>query len=177
MPDALLVWAEIPGFPGYEASRNGDIRSWRINGKATGKAEMPRLLKQGERKGYKRVVLRRSCGEPLTTLFVHRAVLAAFRGPCPKGLEARHINGNSLDNRLSNLEWSTKAQNEVDKIAHGTAYIGSRGMRRKLNGRTVRVIRERFRAGESLADLGRDYGVSWQTIQAAVTGRTWKHVS
>lgn len=51
---------------------------------------------------------------------VHRLVLEAFVGPCPTEMEARHLNGDRMDNRLENLRWGTKSENAYDKIRHGT---------------------------------------------------------
>ena len=42
---------------------------------------------------------------------VSHAVLEAWGFPRPKGYECDHINGNHTDNRLTNLEWVTRAEN------------------------------------------------------------------
>jgi len=42
---------------------------------------------------------------------VSHAVLEAWGFPRPKGYECDHINGNHTDNRLTNLEWVTHAEN------------------------------------------------------------------
>ena len=44
-------------------------------------------------------------------ILVHHAVLSAWVGPRPEGMECDHINGDSLDNRLCNLEWVTHEEN------------------------------------------------------------------
>jgi hypothetical protein len=46
--------------------------------------------------------------------------MLAFVGPCPAGLEIRHLNGNATDNHLSNLTYGTKSENELDRVRHGT---------------------------------------------------------
>lgn len=50
--------------------------------------------------------------------YIHRLVLEAFVGPCPEGMEARHINGDHQDNRLENLCWGTKEENMKDRVLH-----------------------------------------------------------
>ena len=44
-------------------------------------------------------------------ILVHHAVLSAWVCPRPEGMECDHINGDSLDNRLCNLEWVTHQEN------------------------------------------------------------------
>lgn len=50
---------------------------------------------------------------------VHRAVAAAFIGPCPPGMEVRHKDGNVENNCVDNLEYGTRADNMQDRIKHG----------------------------------------------------------
>jgi len=45
------------------------------------------------------------------TIRVSHAVLEAWGFPRPEGYECDHINGNHTDNRLTNLEWVTRAEN------------------------------------------------------------------
>jgi HNH endonuclease len=47
----------------------------------------------------------------------------------------------------------------------------------KLTEETVRMIRKRHHAGETLHSLATEFGVSRPTLSDLVTGRTWKHVS
>lgn len=52
-------------------------------------------------------------------MYVHTAVLLAFVGERPEGLEACHNNGIPSDNRLENLRWDTRSSNRRDTILHG----------------------------------------------------------
>lgn len=52
-------------------------------------------------------------------LFVHRAVLMAYVGPCPEGLEACHNDGDPSNNTVGNLRWDTHSANTFDKVRHG----------------------------------------------------------
>lgn len=105
-------WRRIPGYESYEVSDLGRVRSFRKNW--TG-----RLLKQSIDDGYPGVSIYgesdRSRRWP-----THRLVLLAFVGPLPEGLHSRHLNGNSMDNRLANLAYGTVSENAMDKLRHGT---------------------------------------------------------
>ena len=46
---------------------------------------------------------------------VHTLVLEAFEGRCPPGMECRHLNDISFDNRRSNLAWGSRSQNIRDR--------------------------------------------------------------
>jgi len=52
--------------------------------------------------------------------YVHQLVLETFVGPRPEGRQCRHLNGNSLDNRLENLSWGTASEDNYDRVRHGT---------------------------------------------------------
>lgn len=74
--------------------------------------------------GYQQVSL--WIGPPLKkkTFKIHRLVLEAFIGPCPKGMEGCHNDGNYSNNKLDNLHWDTHWNNALDSIVHGTARCG-----------------------------------------------------
>lgn len=44
---------------------------------------------------------------------IHQIVLEAFCGPCPDGMEVLHGNGIRTDNRLSNLRYGTRSENDT----------------------------------------------------------------
>lgn len=46
--------------------------------------------------------------------------MAAFAGPCPEGLEVRHLDGDPANNRLTNLCYGTHSENVQDSLRHGT---------------------------------------------------------
>lgn len=102
----MPMWREVPGFPGYRVSDDGQVSG-------------PRgPLKVRVEQGYCRVWMYRD-GKRVPRQ-VHHLVLEAFVGPRPDGLEARHMNGNGTDNRVSNLSWGTRSENQLDRVRHGT---------------------------------------------------------
>ena len=100
-------WKQIPGFPSYLVSKDGRVLSL--------KNSQPIILKNQTRlKGYKFVNLRE--GKISKLIDVHRLVLMAFVGMPPEGMECDHINRVRDDNRLDNLRWVTKIENEANKL-------------------------------------------------------------
>ena len=106
-------WKDIPGLYGYQASDMGQIRSltktqtiktrW---GGETERTTIGKVLNLFETKrGY--VVF----GTTGKTHSVHVSVAAAFLGEKPEGYEVDHINERRNDNRVSNLQYLTVAEN------------------------------------------------------------------
>lgn len=108
---------------------------------------------------------------------VHRLVLEAFGGPCPDGMECRHLDGVRTNNAASNLCWGTRQDNADDRKRHGRAIKGERDKNSKLTPEKVRAIRIESADGASHAYLGRKYGVCNTTIWQVVIGRKWTHVA
>src|SRR5271167_2615180 len=114
------VWADVPGCEGfYQVSNFGRVMRC--------KQLLPSLVLEGRRvhirelKPVSRYAGRLSVALSLPGLKpkwhqLHRLVLLAFVGPCPEGMECRHLDGNHLNNRLGNLEWNTHLVNMQDKI-------------------------------------------------------------
>lgn len=108
-------WRDIPGWPGYQASNMGRVRSSR----SSRSSSSPRVRKAAvATNGFRMLSLRRDGKAYQKT--VHSLVLLAFIGPRPDVLETRHLNGDALDNRLSNLKYGTHDENMQDCLRHGT---------------------------------------------------------
>lgn len=84
---------------------------------------------------------------------VHRLVLEAFVGPCPEGMECRHLDGNPGNNVLSNLAWGTRKENILDRIQHDTSG-------QKLDSKDVARIRLLRESGVPASVLARVFDVS-----------------
>lgn len=91
---------------------------------------------------------------------VHKLVTRAFLGVKPAGMVTRHLDGNKLNNCISNLRYGTALENARDRAAHGN----TRGAPLKLSHRDVADIRRRFARGESRKELASIYGVSLSHI-------------
>lgn len=109
-----VEYAPIPGHPAYLCGTDGSVWSRRIPGRA-GVGDRWRPLKASP--GHKRYLTVKVDG---VTRRVHELVLTTFVGPCPSGLECRHLDGNPARCALANLAWGTHRENEADKYRHGT---------------------------------------------------------
>lgn len=115
-------WRPVPGFEyQYEVSDCGRVRSLDREINQIGRGGKPyfriargRYLRPGRMPaGHVSVALGRG-----NSRCVHELVLLAFVGPAPAGCECRHKNGIANDNRLENLEWSSRGRNTQDKKWH-----------------------------------------------------------
>lgn len=112
-------WRPIPGYPGYEASSEGRIRSFRRKKNGVALVMKPNVRLNYD---YLSVGVRHDNATGRRRVNVHTLVAAAFLGPRPRGLEARHLNGNPRDNRVTNLVYGTRSENLLDKVRHGTDF-------------------------------------------------------
>ena len=98
----------IPGFPEYSASTDGRIWSEKSN----------RWLATPPSGGYPRVNLLRD-GKQYHRK-VHVLVALTWIGARPTGMQVRHLDGDSTNNRLDNLTYGTPSENIADSVTHGT---------------------------------------------------------
>lgn len=112
----LEIWKDIPGFEGkYQASTMGNIKSlnrqeYSSRYNSRGYTVQERILKPrkcGKNGKYLSVVLYKN-GEKYNCR-IHRLVCLTFLGY--SDLTINHINENTTDNKLSNLEYLTNADN------------------------------------------------------------------
>lgn len=107
---------------------------------------------------------------------IHRLVLETFVGPCPPRMECRHLDGNASNNKLENLMWGTKKENNLDKAKHGSLK-GERNGESKLTNKKVKTIRRKYKTELfTQYELALLYGVSQTAIWKVVARKTWKHL-
>ncbi len=169
-------WRPVPEFEGlYEVSSAGRVRSLeRTSGHGRHARRLRGRILTPTGSPYRGVGLYRD--GRCTWRRVHRLVALAFLGPALEGHDVAHNDGDKTNNRVSNLRWATRMANMADSIVHGTMPRGSRKPEAKLTESTVREMRRLYGEGLTQREVGRRFGVSQQTAQRAVTGRTWRHV-
>lgn len=130
----------------------------------------------------------------------HRASWVIAFGPIPNGLFVLHRCDTPSCVNPAHLFLGTNADNMRDMAQKGRHFSktkphrlargdrngararperlarGERAGAAKLSADDVMAIRGRHAAGETLASLGRGYGVSYQNIGDIVNRQTWKHI-
>lgn len=159
------TWKPIPGYMGkYEVSDAGRVRSLLTD----------RTLRLQSNGRYLHVRL--SDGGDIRLHLVHRLVMHAFVGTNETKRSVNHLNGIKTDNHLSNLEWTTPAENSAHAIQAGLIQRGESHPRRKLDDNKVRLIRHAINY-DSSPNLAALFGVPRSTIMSVVNRKTWAHVA
>jgi hypothetical protein len=138
--------------PAYLISQHGQIYSTTRN--------TVRHVRPGIKPGGYRFVGLRVGGKSIYRM-VHRLVAIAFL-PNPDALpEINHIDGDKLNNRLSNLEWCTRKHNTQHALSIGLIKRGADNSNSKLTPDAVREVRDASGTYRQIADR---FGVSPQTV-------------
>jgi hypothetical protein len=177
--DAVEEWRPIDGWP-YEVSGLGRVR------RASHVKQPARIMTPDKSsRGYFYVKLT-DRDRSRTKFSIHGLVALAFIGPRPQGCEINHRDGDKANNRPSNLEYLTHAENMRHGRAMGlfpntpgwknTWCAGERHYGAKLTERSVREIRRMSKDGVTYRELARRFGVASSAICDAVRKHTWAHV-
>ena len=145
-------WKPIPGYEGrYEVSDQGSVRN-----------RVKKLAQATMRSGHLTVHLNRQ------TQYVHRLVLFAFVGALPANtqrMEARHLDGNPTNNKLTNLAWGTVVENRADRRRLGETA--------KLSYSEMLGLQHDLRDGMLLKDVAAKYAIDRHTAAKYRDGRMY----
>lgn len=158
-------WLSIPDYDKYAVSNFGRIKSLR------GRWGESRILKPSLVRGYLHVALC-SGGEP-KHFNVHRLVAQAFIPNPQNKPQVNHRDGNKLNNHVSNLEWTTSAQNQRHAVDIGLKKSGEGCSWSKLTQEQVLYIRENPEGLTAIA-LASLLDIDQVTISAIQRGMIWK---
>lgn len=108
--------------------------------------------------------------------YVHRLVMEYFGPLCPiDKVEVNHIDGDTSNNHLENLEWVTSSENT------------RHGIRTNLFSRViltidqVKEIKAKFKNEPEyygkVSNIAKMYGVSYHVVSQIKHGRNWKYIN
>lgn len=106
----------------------------------------------------------------------HRAmcILAHGQPPTPEH-HAAHSCGNGHLGCVhpGHLSWRTPAENQQDRLKHGTSSRGTGNACAKINESQVREIRRRLASGETNVSIAEDYDLTHYAVSAIKRRKTW----
>lgn len=111
----MIVWKKIKGYEDYFVSQNGEIKSFK-NGKE-------RLMKPQLDSKRRYLLIGLSKNGKTKMHLVHRIVADAFLDNPNNKEQVNHKNCNTRDNRLDNLEWVTREENQKHAYINGRISI------------------------------------------------------
>ena len=169
---SATLWRTVPGYPAYEVSVDGLVR--RCQGFRCRRAHRV-LVPLVRPNGYAQILLYQ--GGQRRRFGVHQLVALAFLGPKPSPQhEVAHLDGQRLNNHVSNLAWLLPIENDAHKDLHGTRLRGSQIHSAKLVEAQVVLIRQALAVGIRQCALAQTYGVSDSTVSLIARAKTWRHV-
>ena len=167
----IEIWKDIKGVEGkYEISSLGRVMSIKRKGTRGGILNIHKSIN-----GYLRVCLWIDDG--VKTLSLSRLIAQAFIPNPENKPEVNHINGIKTDNRIENLEWCTRDENQKHAYKIGLrSHYGESNPNRKLNEQQVKIIRDEISYGASPQQLALRFNVTTTSIGQIKNRKTWKHI-
>jgi len=170
-----MNWKAVTRYEGiYEVSECGCVRS--LDRQIFPKAGPTYWLKGvvhkqcKNRRGYFKLSLFKNNKEK--TFETHRLVMMAFVGPCPEGMEIRHLDGTRDNNHVDNLTYGTLSENQQDRKTHGTACLGENSPVSKLTDVQCHEIVDQYATGKyTMREVGTQFGVTAGNVCRVVNGQ------
>lgn len=165
------IWKDIKGYEGYyQVSNMGRIKSVARERKTKGGGlyQIKESIKKQElsKRGYLRTLL--SKNKNMKHFQIHRLVAQAFVSNPYNKPEVNHINEDKTDNRVENLEWMTRTENQN----HGTA------LERMMNTKIEKGIIKKMCKPVLQYDLNGNFIREWgSTMECEKSGYNRGHVA
>lgn len=183
------IWKTIPEYEGlYLISTLGKVKRLKPRNRKSFKPNYLLTPYNGSH-GYLIVALIKD--KKVRTFTIHRLMAITFFGPRPEGYHVNHKDANKWNNKLSNLEYVTHAEN----IAHAKKLglfprgedhwmfkkphripKGEQIARAIFTSEQIRDIKARIARGEKRKEIANRYGVAPTYISQIKHGKVWRHI-
>lgn len=171
----METWKPIPEWEGlYEVSNFGRVKSL-FNGRWNIYREKILSPRQNS-SGYMTVILCRRGFRK--TVHVGRLVLSAFVAKMPPDIQCNHLDGNTQNNSLKNLEWVNQSGNMRHRfdVLHRGNPRGEQHGNSRFTEKEIVAIRRLKKNGITQLELSKLFGCSKSAIKHIVRRRSWSHV-
>lgn len=178
------VWKPVTGYPNYEVSSSGMVKSLSRTVQRTLDSGMSEPWTIPERilspalssnKKYFVVSIRNEGGKK--THKVHRVVAREFVLGYDPVLEVLHKDDNGFNNESENLVWGTRQENMQDMFDKDRQARGSSHGNALLDEEDVLEIVRLRRKGHTMRAIAADFEISAATVSMIMTGDNWSHVT
>lgn len=168
-------WLPCPGFENsYEVSNYGKVRS--IDRYISGRSGLVKgqlIHSDLNQKGYPQLRLYKN-----NTKYVrnqHRLLTLAFI-PNPNNLpQVNHIDGDKLNNHISNLEWISNSDNMSHAYKLGLrSSIGENNSNCKITDNQVTHIKLIYNTGKSSKYISEELDIKLHIVRQIISGKSWK---
>lgn len=167
------IWKDIEGYKGvYQISNIGRVKSMYNHRGTPNRFLSPKLTQNA----YNSVNLYKNKSQ--RTFFIHQLVAKSFL-PNPENKKGiNHIDGNHLNNNVTNLEWATDLENMTHAISNNL--INNKGESNgesKLTESQVLEIDNLLRTKSmQQKEIANHFNVSAMTISNIKHRKQWKHL-
>ena len=170
----IEIWRPVVGFPDYDVSNLGRVRSWYASSSAKRRGKPKILAQTVGSKG--RMVISIHRDKKIFTRRIHRLVAQAFIPNPENRPQVNHLTGLYTDNRQGNLEWATKATDLEHAMKYGLVPHGIDHALAKITPEIVREIRARCANGEPQPEIAADFGITQSNVSCIYRRVSWKRV-
>jgi hypothetical protein len=164
-----MIFKVIPSFPSFEVSDTGVVRNVETKHiKSQRIGTTPYYVVSLHSKKTHKTVCRK----------VHVLMREAFMNNQDPNLVVNHIDGNKLNNLLSNLELVTQKQNILHAMENG--FMDNKGKNNGmaiLDDEKVREIKLLLKQGIYQRTIAEKFGVSRSCILSINLGKTWSYIN
>lgn len=158
------VWKFVNGFGrGYEVSNMGRFKS-----NYAGRAKL--MMGTRTHTGYIEIVLRK---KGVRTRFIGHRLIAEHFNVKGSGDCINHINGDKTDNRVENLEWCTRSENNIHAKNN---HLSSRGLKKTYSYKEAAQMIALKSIGMSYKEIANVYGGKLRKISKICTRQIYLNV-